>query len=188
MVEQPGIAELLLQAVREQQLQGQPCCPKERREVELATLARAGMKDVRNMPAEAVRARMETRARCEGLVCRVRPSGSGGSWQRGLCRRYGVKTFHFVPLDEVKTLPGKRKAAAADSKDRSGFERALEARVGRVLDTSKFDILNEFEWALLRTSARVEQAEQELDRLRSEMRKLDGAYRHLLRKRKGGKV
>lgn len=188
--------ELQLLEEIQQKIQGRQCDPERCREAELATLARADMSEVRGMSRAQVLVRLGDRARCEGFPCRVRKRGSDVPWRRGLCRRYGVKVFHFVSYEDVDKLKDvKREAARAcgEPEFTLPFEEYLEQRIGEVLPIDEFDIINDFEWALGKTGAQIERAEQQLTRteqhlgrLRSDMKKLGDAYRRLLTSRTGG--
>jgi len=106
--------ELQLLEEIQQKIQGRQCNPEECREAELATLARVDVSEVKDMSRAQVLVRLGDRARCEGFPCRVRKRGSEVPWRRGLCRRYGVKVFHFIPFEDVEKLKDvKREAARA---------------------------------------------------------------------------
>lgn len=178
----------LLQEVQ-RKIKTRQCRPSECREAELATLAHVGIPEVSGMSRAQVIVRLGDRARCEGFSCRIRKRGSGETWKRGLCRRYGVKVFHFIQYEHVPQLADAKKAAAracGEPEFAPLFEEWLEERIGKVLLIEEYEIINDFEWALERTGAQVERTEQQLGRLRSDMKKLGGAYRRLLTSRTGG--
>jgi hypothetical protein len=178
----------LLQEVQ-QKIKTQQCRPDECREAELATIAHVDMSEVSGMSRAEVIVRVGDRTRLEGFSCRIRKKGSGESWERGLCRRYGVKVFHFVPFESVRQLTETKTAVArtcGEPEFAPLFEESLEARIGKVLLIEEYEIINDFEWALERTGAQVQRTEQQLGRLRSDMKKLGGAYRRLLNSRTGG--
>jgi len=184
-----GKFELELLREVQRKIKKRQCFPEECREAELATLARTDMAEIRGMSRSQVLVKLDERSRHEGLACRIKKRGCVEPWQKGLCRRYGAKVFHFIPFADTGKLDRfKREAVQA----RKGpeftpyFEKYLEERIGLVLVIGEYDILNEFEWALEQTGAQVQRTEQQLGRLRADMKKLGNAYRRLLTSRSGG--
>lgn len=135
---------------------------RKRELIELSELAQTGQSGVTDMSRQEVLARVGERVRFEGMPCRIREKGSIGPWQRGVCRRYGTKTLVFVPLDDQgDTL---------------------------TLTISEVEIINDFDWARQQTDAQLIRTEQQIGRLRTNLKKLDSAYRRVLSSRGGEEV
>ena len=86
--------------------------------------------------------RKGARIRLEGQLVFYRKTGAS-KWERGLCRRCGMKNAYIIPLE------------------RNGQAKQDEV----VADFDKFDILNDFEMQLYRTHASVQAMKKEYYRL-----------------------
>ena len=74
---------------------------KKGREEHVKVIELARSRVAAGMKRKEVLDRLDENWRYEDAPVRIKHKGSG-SWRRGHCRRYGMKTFNFIPRDGTK--------------------------------------------------------------------------------------
>jgi len=138
---------------------------KLRKEENLKVIELARSREAAGMRRREVVDRLGENWRYEEAPIRVKRKGST-SWRRGRCRRYGLKSFVFVPRD--------------------GNEKEETLEIG------KWEVKNDVEWAigaaeirLARLEADLAEYRRDIDDVRETLGRAHKAYGRLLRREKG---
>ncbi len=134
-----------------------------RKEKDVKVIELARSREATGMRRKEVVDRLGENWRYEEAPVRIKRKGSA-SWRRGHCRRYGMKTFVFIPRD--------------------GNEETLEIE--------EFDIKNDVEWALgsaekrlARLEADLAENRQNIDDLKESLGRARTTYSRFLRRQQG---
>ena len=134
------------------------------REENVKVIELARSREAAGMKRKDVVDRLGENWRYEEAPVRVKHKGSG-SWRRGRCRRYGLRTFVFVSRDGDKE---------------------------EVLEIEKFEIKNDVEWALGAAEKRLSRLEadlaefgQDINVIRETLGRAHTTYGRFLKRQKG---
>lgn len=143
--------------------------------VERATLAErdvadkaVNLEDIADMTRTQVLNRKADKARYEATAIHVRRVGSR-KWERGFCRRFGIKTMVFIPVAK-----------------NGGVE------TEEVVGLDDVEIINDYEWQLQVAYVQIETAQKNIEKAKKDVDRLGAAYRRFLTTRridkKGGEA